>query len=368
MTLDVETVVIGAGVVGLAIARSLAQAGRDVLVVEQHDVFGTETSSRNSEVIHAGLYYPVGSLKAKLCVAGRLALYDYCKSHGVPHRRCGKWILAVDEEQQDTLITVQQQAAANGVVLAPLTARELAKMPELTAVGGLISPETGIVDSHQLMLALLGDLEDSGGRVAYRTPIEAGEVRGSGHRLRVGGELACELDCQQVVNAAGLHGIDLARRWSGFPQDRLPPFFLARGHYFTYQGKHPFSHLMYPVPEPGGLGVHLTLDMAGQARFGPDVQWISDLDYRVPAERRLQFAEAIQRWWPALDPERLQPAYAGIRPKLSGPGQPAADFFIEGPEEHGVPGIVHLLGIESPGLTASLAIAELVREKLQSGW
>jgi L-2-hydroxyglutarate oxidase LhgO len=365
MRMETDTVVIGAGAVGLATARALAQSGRDVLVLEQHDAFGMETSSRNSEVIHAGLYYPTGSLKARLCVAGRRALYDYCLSHGVPHHRCGKWLVATDEAQVDSLADLERQAAANGVELTPLSTSDLAAMPALKASGGLASPETGIVDSHQLMLALLGDLEDAGGRVVYRTPVETAEVRGQGHRLRVGGELACELDCDQVVNAAGLHGIGLARQWGGFPQSRLPPFHLARGHYFSYRGRHPFDRLIYPVPEPGGLGVHLTLDMAGQARFGPDVQWVDELDYRIPPDRQARFIEAIQRWWPALEPERLQPAYAGIRPKLSGPGEPAADFHVEGPEDHGIPGLVQLLGIESPGLTACLAIADLVREKLR---
>ena len=364
MRLEADTVVIGAGVIGLAVARALARAGRDVLVLERHDHFGSETSSRNSEVIHAGLYYPTGSLKARLCVAGRQALYDYCQSHGVPHRRCGKWIVAVDAAQQAALEALEGQATANGVPLKRLSRRALHEAPELAAVDGLESPETGIVDSHQLMLALIGDLEDAGGQVVYRTPVEAGAVKGQGHRLRVGGEMACELDCRQVVNAAGLHALTLARNWSGFPVSRLPNMHLARGHYFSYHGAQPFSRLIYPMPEPGGLGVHLTLDMAGQARFGPDVQWIDSLEYNIPPDRQAQFALAIRRWWPGLDPERLQPSYSGIRPKLSGPGDPAADFFIEGPGEHGVGGLVQLLGMESPGLTACLAIADLVQSKL----
>lgn len=365
--LETDTVVIGAGVVGLAVARALAQSGRDVLVLERHGAFGTETSSRNSEVIHAGIYYPPGSLKASLCLSGRRALYGYCESHGVPHQRCGKWILAVDAEQQQALAAIAAQAAANGVELMPLTGAALAAQPEIAAVAGLASPETGIVDSHQLMLALLGDLEDAGGRVVYRTEVESAESSGAGHCLRLGGDLSCLLECRQLVNAAGLDAHRLARNWGGLPQARLPSLYLARGHYFTYQGSHPFRRLIYPVPEPGGLGVHLTLDLAGQARFGPDVQWVDSLDYRIPPERQAQFAQAVQRWWPALEPDRLQPAYAGIRPKLSGPGQPAADFHIEGPEEHGLAGLVQLLGIESPGLTASLAIADLVLSKLEPG-
>lgn len=362
--LEADTVVIGAGVIGLAVARALAQSGRDVLVLEHHGGIGSETSSRNSEVIHAGIYYPTDSLKARLCVAGREALYRFCHTHGVPHRRCGKWLVAVDETQEEALVALQKQAHLNGVELAPLATAQLASVPGLAAIAALESPETGIVDSHQLMLALLGDLEDLGGRVVYHTPVEAAEALGQGHRLRVGGELACELDCEQVVNAAGLKGMALAHQWGGFPVDRLPRLFLARGHYFSYTGAHPFTRLIYPMPEPGGLGVHLTLDMAGQARFGPDVQWVDNVDYGIPPERQQQFADAIRRWWPDLDASRLQPAYSGIRPKLSGPGEPAADFQIEGPGDHGVPGLVQLLGIESPGLTASLAIADLVREKL----
>ena len=367
MRLDADTVVIGAGVVGLATARALAQSGRDVLVLEQHDTFGTETSSRNSEVIHAGIYYPTGSLKARLCVAGRRSLYSYCESHAVPYRRCGKWLVATDQSQFDALASLKEKAAENDVGLTPLSTERLASIPALSALGGLESPETGIVDSHQLMLALVGDLEDAGGRVVYRAPVEAAQVQLQGNRLRVGGDLSCEVDCRQVVNAAGLHGIALAQQWIGFPRSRIPTFHLARGHYFSYSGRHPFEHLIYPLPEPGGLGVHLTLDLAGQARFGPDVQWVDQLDYRIPADCRQRFVASIQRWWPTLKPSRLQPAYSGIRPKLSGPGEAAADFHIEGPEEHGIAGLVQLFGIESPGLTACLAIADLVRQKLDSG-
>lgn len=362
--LEAETVVIGAGVVGLAVARQLARSGRDVLVLEAAEVFGAGISSRNSEVVHGGLYYPTGSFKARLCVEGRKALYEYCRSHGVPHRRCGKWVVAVDQVQQASLAAIAEQASCNGVRLNNLTRQQLQSEPQLAAIAGLESPETGIVDSHQLMLALIGDLEDAGGRVAYRAPVTSAEAGTGGQRLRVGGKMACELACREVINAAGLQAHALAQAWEGYPKARLPALHLARGHYFSYQGAHPFSRLIYPVPEPGGLGIHLTLDMAGQARFGPDVQWIHSLDYRIPAERLGHFAAAIKRWWPEVDPQRLQPAYAGIRPKLSGPGEPAADFFIEGPEEHGLAGLVLLLGIESPGLTSCLAIAELVQQKL----
>ncbi|QCF26608.1 NAD(P)/FAD-dependent oxidoreductase [Hydrocarboniclastica marina] len=364
MKLEADTVVIGAGVVGLAIARALARDGRDVLVLEQQSAFGMGISSRNSEVIHAGLYYPEGSLKARLCTTGRRALYDYCASHGVPYRRCGKWVIATHPEQEPALAEVEQRAAANGVTLDRLSTRSRAAEPDLNIVAGLASPETGIIDSHQLMLALIGELEDAGGRVAYNAPVEFAEARGTGHLLRVGGELECEILCRQAVNAAGLNAAGLARQWGGFDKSRVPALHMARGHYFSYSGAHPFTRLIYPVPEPGGLGIHLTLDLAGQARFGPDVQWITQEDYQVPVDRAGHFRDSIAQWWRGFDPARLKPAYSGIRPKLSGPGKDPADFFIEGPEEHGIEGLVVLLGIESPGLTASLAISELVRDKL----
>lgn len=363
--LHADTVVIGAGVVGLAIARRLSGRGQDVIVVEAGDQFGEGMSSRNSEVIHGGIYYPTGSLKARLCVAGRQALYDYCRGFGVPHRRTGKWIIAQRENQHSALAAIQSQAMQNGVPLTWHDGPDLARvLPDVTATAALFSPETGIVSSHALMLSLLAELESSGGQLVCRTPVIGAASSDSGHRLVLGGKLPCELHARRVVNAAGLAAIPLAREWSGFPPEHCPQQFMARGCYFSYSGFHPFHSLIYPVPEPGGLGIHLTLDLAGAARFGPDVEWIDGEDYRVDPARLEAFAESIRHWWPALDSRRLQPAYAGIRTKLTGPGEPAADFRILDTSVHGVPGMVQLFGIESPGLTASLAIADHVADRL----
>lgn len=363
--LQADTVVIGAGVVGLAVASRLATLGQDVLVVESGDRFGEGMSSRNSEVIHGGLYYPTGSLKARLCVEGRQALYAYCQRFRVPHRRTGKWIIATDEHQHPALESIVQQAGRNGVPLSWHDGADLARsLPDVEASAALFSPETGIVDSHGLMLSLLAELESQGGHLVCRTPVLEVSSADSGHNLTLGGELPCRLDARRVVNAAGLSAISLARQWAGFPAQHCPPQYMARGCYFSYSGRHPFSSLIYPVPEPGGLGIHLTLDLAGGARFGPDVEWISAEDYRVDPARAQGFADAIRRWWPAFQSRRLQPAYAGIRTKLSGPGEPAADFQILDASVHGVPGLVHLFGIESPGLTASLAIADYVAHRL----
>lgn len=363
--LAVDTVVIGAGVVGLAVARVLAQRGQVVIVLEASDRFGEGLSSRNSEVIHAGIYYPEGSLKARLCVAGRRSLYDYCGRRGIGHRKCGKWIVGVGEEQAGRLELIRQQARRNGVELSWAgRGRLLRALPSVSAAAALYSPETGIVDSHQLMLALLADLETAGGQLICRAPILAARSDGAGHLLDVGGDMPCRVRAARVVNAAGLDAVPLARGWQGYDVACCPPLFYARGVYFSYGGRHPFRELVYPVPEPGGLGVHLTLDMAGQARFGPDVEWIDGPDYIVDPGRVTAFARAISQWWPALDPARLQPAYAGVRPKLSGPGEAAADFMIQDASVHQLPGLVHLFGIESPGLTACLAIADHVAELL----
>lgn len=363
--LKTQTVVIGAGVVGLATARALAKAGHDVIVLEGADRFGEGISSRNSEVIHAGIYYPEGSLKAKLCVRGRQRLYDYCLSHKVEHRKCGKWIVAADESQNGKLRDIQAAAARNGVELALHDGDEVAgDVPEIRASAGLWSPETGIIDSHGLMLSLLGELEDTGGQLVLRSPVVAAESGVHGHRLRLGGDNPLVLEAKHVINAAGLGAVPLAKSWVGLPEEHKPQQWLARGVYFSYRGRTPFKTLIYPVPEPGGLGVHLTLDLAGQARFGPDVEWIGKEDYTVDPGRQETFARGIRQWWPGLDPARLQPAYAGIRPKLAGPDGGFSDFRIEGPEEHGVQGLVNLFGIESPGLTSCLAIAEFVEELL----
>ncbi|TYC57944.1 NAD(P)/FAD-dependent oxidoreductase [Marinobacter sp. BW6] len=359
--LQTQTVVIGAGVVGLAIARALAIAGQEVIVLEGAGRFGEGISSRNSEVIHAGIYYPQGSLKAELCVEGRQRLYEYCRTHKVEHRKCGKWIVAADESQNGKLWDIQAAAARNGVELALHDADRITReIPEIRASSGLWSPETGIVDSHGLMLSLLGELEDAGGQLALRSPLVAAESGNHWHLLHVGGDHPLTLKAQNVINAAGLGAVPLANTWAGLPDEYKPKQWFARGVYFSYSGQTPFKTLIYPVPEPGGLGVHLTLDLAGQARFGPDVEWIDKEDYTVDSNRQETFASSIRQWWPGLDPARLQPAYAGIRPKLAGPEGGFADFRIDGPEDHGLPGLVNLFGIESPGLTSCLAIAERV--------
>lgn len=365
---EVDTAVIGAGAVGLAVARVLARAGREVVVLEAGDGFGEGISSRNSEVIHGGIYYPENSLKAQLCVAGRRQLYDYCESHKIGHRKCGKWIVACGEAQNPVLEGIQSRAAANGVSLVLQEGDSVARcLPALSVSAGLWSPQTGIVDSHGLMLALLGDLEDAGGALVLRSPVVHLESLGAAHTLQVAGATPCTLRVRNLVNAAGLGAVPLTRNWSGLPASQRLSQWFARGVYFSYSGHHPFTSLIYPIPEPGGLGVHLTLDLAGQARFGPDVEWISQEDYSVDPGRVHAFAAGIRQWWPGLEPQRLQPAYAGIRPKLKDARGGFSDFRIDGPEEHGVPGLVNLFGIESPGLTACLAIADLVKDKLNQG-
>lgn len=353
----VDVVVVGAGVVGLAVARQLALAGREVLVLERHSSFGEETSSRNSEVIHAGIYYPKNSLKAWACVRGKALLYEYCASHGVEHARCGKLIVACDADQADVLLSYEQAAAANGVSdLQRLDQAEcLALEPQVLACSGLLSPSTGIIDSHAFMLSLLGDFEAAGGLAVFRTTVTEVASVADGVELRAG-EMA--LRANWIINAAGLEAVALARQLT--PQ--VPTAHLAIGHYYSYTGSAPFSRLVYPVAEPGGLGVHVTLDLGGAVKFGPDVRWLEELDYAFDDSQRGSFVEAIQRYFPALEPDRLQPAYTGMRPKISGPGEPGADFRIDGPAEHGVAGVVNMLGIESPGLTASLALAEKVAD------
>lgn len=360
-TLSVDAVVIGAGVVGLAVARALALAGHDVFVLEAGERFGEGVSSRNSEVIHAGIYYPKDSLKARLCVQGRQRLYEYCEHRHVAHRKCGKWIVAVGANQMEELERIRGRAAANGVELELLGRDEArCRLPDLQISGALHSPETGIIDSHQLMLSLLADLETAGGQLICQAPVLSAVSRDGAHLLTVGGTVPCQLEARYVVNSAGLEAIPLATRWQGYPQSLCPTPYYARGVYFSYNGDHPFRELIYPLPEPGGLGIHLTLDLANQARFGPDVEWIERPDYTVDRARSEAFVTSVKPWWPGLNPQRLQPAYAGVRPKLSGPGEPAADFDIQGPFHHGVHGLVHLFGIESPGLTSCLSIADYV--------
>ncbi|WP_375594064.1 NAD(P)/FAD-dependent oxidoreductase [Algihabitans albus] len=363
----IDAVVIGAGVVGLAVARALALAGRDVLVLERAGEIGSETSSRNSEVIHAGIYYPSGSLKARTCVAGKLALYRYCKEHGVAHARCGKLIVATDAAQMPTLAQLKEKAAANGVPdLVWKTPEEVRDLePAVTCVGALLSPSSGIVDSHGLMLAYLGDAEAAGAMVAFHAPLQSAAVTPEGLRLEVGGEAPMTLLAETVVNAAGLSAVEIARRIEGLPKAAVPEAYFAKGSYYTLAGRSPFSRLIYPVPEAAGLGVHVTVDLGGAARFGPDVEWVGRPDdYDVDPARALAFYEAVRRYWPELPDAALQPGYAGIRPKLQAPGEAAKDFVVQGPECHGVPGLINLFGIESPGLTASLALAELTLETL----
>ncbi|MDO6823206.1 NAD(P)/FAD-dependent oxidoreductase [Marinobacter sp. 1_MG-2023] len=363
--LEVDTLVIGAGVVGLAVARTLARSGREVIVLEAGSRFGEGISSRNSEVIHAGIYYPQNSLKARLCVEGRRQLYDFCESHRVGYRKCGKWVIATNDAQNRLLEGIQLHAAANDVPLSLVGGKDVARqLPGVRVTAGLWSPETGILDTHGLMLALLGELEDAGGSLALHSPVERIESAGDYHLLQVAGASPCTLKVRSLVNAAGLGAVPLTRSWLGFPDEQRPSQWLARGVYFSYSGRHPFRNLIYPVPEPGGLGVHLTLDLAGQARFGPDVEWIEREDYSVDPERVGGFAAGIKQWWPGLEVGRLQPAYAGIRPKLKDAKGGFFDFRVDGPDEHGVPGLVNLFGIESPGLTSCLAIAGLVKNKL----
>ena len=363
-----DAVVIGAGVVGLAIGRALAQRGLETVVLERANAIGTGTSSRNSEVIHAGIYYPTGSLKARLCVAGRALLYAYCAAHGVAHRRCGKLLVASNEGQRDRLASIQAQAERNGVddlrALDAAAVRDLE--PALHAVAALLSPSTGIVDSHGLMLALQGDLEAAGGALALLSPVTAVAPEAGRLRVEVGGAAPMALSARVVVNAAGLWAPDLGATIAGQAPGTVPSARYAKGNYFSLAARAPFSHLIYPVPEAAGLGVHLTLDLAGQARFGPDVEWIAPatpdaIDYRVDPERAAGFEAAIRAYWPGLPANALQPAYSGVRPKLQAPGESAHDFVLQGPVAHGVAGLMNLYGIESPGLTASLAIgAEVV--------
>jgi L-2-hydroxyglutarate oxidase LhgO len=369
---QVDCVVIGAGVVGLAVARALAMAGREVLLLEAAAAIGTGTSSRNSEVIHAGLYYPPGSWKARLCVRGRELLYGYCAERGIAHRRCGKLIVATEAPQEPGLQALRQRAEACGVRdLQWLDANEARALePALRCSAALLSPSTGIVDSHGLMLSLQGEAEAHGAMLALLSPLQRLRRAGAGFELDVGGAEPMRLRARSVVNSAGLHAVALAAAFDGLPPMHLPPSHWARGHYFACPGKPAFTRLIYPMPDEAGLGVHVTLDLGGQMRFGPDVQWVprtalGDEDYQVDPARAQPFAAAIRRYWPALPDDALQPAYAGIRPKICGPGEAAADFLIQGPAEHGVAGLVNLFGIESPGLTASLALAEQVAQVLR---
>ena len=359
---EVDCVIAGAGVVGLAIARALSARGREVLILEGEDAFGTVTSARNSEVIHAGIYYPKDSFMARFCVAGRRELYAYLQERGIAHRNCGKLIVATSDAEVDQLAAIKGRAEANGVEgMRVLSAEEARAMePALACKGAVLSQTTGIIDSHAYMLALLGDAEAQGATLACRAPVVGGRIGDEGIELQIGGADPMSLRARLFINAAGLQAPALARSLTGMPADHVPGTWWAKGNYFTLTGRSPFSRLIYPVPVPGGLGTHLTLDLAGQARFGPDVEWIERIDYEVNPRRGDSFYAAIRRYWPDLPDDALQPAYSGIRPKIVPPGAPAQDFVIQGEAMHGVRGLVNLFGIESPGLTASLAIAEHV--------
>ncbi len=363
---QVDVVVAGAGVVGIAVARALAHAGRDVLVLDAAAAIGTEVSSRNSEVIHAGIYYPTDSLMAQLCVQGRRMLYQFCDTHGVAYRKCGKLIVATSTEEDTKLDGIKARAEANGVegmrVLTAAEARELE--PNLQCTSALLSPETGILDSHGYMLALQGEAEAAGAMFVFHAPLLSGRAVDGGVEIAVGGAEPMSLRCRTLINAAGLGATKLARAIDGMPSQLVPGTYYAKGNYFTLTGRAPFSRLIYPVPVAGGLGVHLTIDLGNQARFGPDVEWIDTLDYRVDPSRSDSFYAAIRRYWPELPDGALQPGYAGIRPKITAKGAPAADFVVQPPNVHGVPGLVNLFGIESPGLTSAIALAALVAERV----
>ncbi len=365
---QIECVIVGAGVVGLAIARRLARAGREVVVLEATEAIGTGTSSRNSEVIHAGIYYAAGSMMARMCVSGKAALYAYCRDHGIPHRNCGKLIVATRPEEADKLQSIRTRASANGVddlqFLSGTEARALE--PALACRAALLSPSTGIVDSHALMLSLRGEAEAAGAAFAFHAPLSQARVKRDGIEIDVGGEAPMSLQCRLLINAAGLGATTVARRIDGMPPGLIPPAYLAKGNYFSCSARSPFSRLIYPVPEPGGLGVHLTLDLAGQAKFGPDVEWIDSIDYTVDPARVEKFYPAIRRYWPGLPDGALTPGYAGIRPKIVPPAVAVQDFVIQNGRVHGVAGLINLFGIESPGLTSCLAIADHVAALAQA--
>ena len=379
---SVETVVIGAGVVGLAVARALALAGHEVMVIEREAAIGQGVSSRNSEVVHGGLYYATGSLKAQLCVRGKEMLYAYCTERGLPIERCGKLIVATDESQLAKLEKIEAQAHANGVPVHRLSREQARKLePQLECIAALHSPTTGIVSSHDLMTSLRGDLENAGGIVALATEVtqveflkQKGQIAGvlsarSAMNSGVSSD-SVEISFQHLINASGLSAPMLARRMQGLAAAHIPQEHYAKGNYYSLNGKAPFKHLIYPIPEAAGLGVHLTVDLGGQAKFGPDVQWLegitdhAQIDYSVDPRRADAFYAEVRKYWPGLQDGQLTPSYSGVRPKISSPTEPAADFLISGPAQHGIAGLVNLFGIESPGLTSSLAIGEHVVDLL----
>lgn len=365
---QIDCAVIGAGVVGLAIARALAAAGREVVILEAESSIGNHTSSRNSEVIHAGIYYPTGSLRARMCLAGKHALYRYCASHGIAHRRITKVIVATADDEIPTLHKYKQQAERNGVDdLRWLSREEVNTLePNVVAVAGMLSPSTGIIDSHGLMLAYQGDAEDRGAVVAFESPVTGVAVTSNGTILEIGGREAVKVRARMVVNAAGLRAPSIARSIAGIRNDTIPPEHYCKGHYYVLSGAAPFGRLIYPVGSGLWHGVHVTLDLGGQVKFGPDLQWLDSVDYSFDESRADSFYRAIRHYYPALADGSLQPGYTGIRPKVTAQGEPAADFMIHGPETHGIEGLVNLFGIESPGLTSSMAIADHVKALLRA--
>jgi len=361
-----QLLVVGAGVVGLAIARTAALAGHDVTVAEMTGGIANGVSSRNSEVIHAGLYYPTGTLRAIHCVRGRRMLYDFCASHDVAHRKCGKLVVATSDAELAKVETIAAQALANGVEGTEMIGGNAARAmeAELSCIGALWSPETGIIDSHGFMRALWGELEDRGGMIAFETPVERMSFKAAQWHVQFGGREAGVAQFDAVVNAAGLGAQGLAKRIDGYPAEKVPRLVFGKGNYFGYAGRPAFSRLIYPTPIDGGLGVHVTLDLAGRMRFGPDVEWITEENYAVDPSRADSFYARVRTYWPGLPDNSLVPDYAGIRPKLRGPGEGQADFMIATPAEHGLPRLVNLFGIESPGLTTSLSLAEDVMKEL----
>lgn len=370
----IDCAVVGAGVIGLAVAREMAMAGQETIVIERASLIGSETSSRNSEVIHAGLYYPTGSLKARLCVAGKKRLYQYAAERGIRTLNCGKLVVATSADENAQLLALKEKAEANGVPEVEIwpAERAIELEPELYCTSALWSSTTGVVDSHSLMLAFQGDLEDHGGFVALNAPVEQVEVRDGGFVIDVGGAEPLTLFADRLINATGLHAPKFARQMRGLDQEHVPQEHFCKGNYYGLPGKSPFGRLIYPLPRTGGLGVHVTVDLGGQCRFGPDTEWIDpgdpdNIDYDVELARADVFYDAVRRYWPGLADGALVPGYAGVRPKICGPGEPAADYMIAGPQTHGVGGLVNLFGIESPGLTSSMAIAEEVRVRLGQG-
>ena len=365
--MDFDSIVIGAGVVGLAVARALALSGRSVIVLEKNSRIGEETSSRNSEVIHAGIYYPKDSMKAKMCVEGKKLLYAYCRDRNIEHKNTGKLIVASSDDQVPALHDIMQKGLDNGVDdLRLVNQDELEELePELKAVQAIMSPSTGIIDSHGLMLSLLGDLENAGSALCLRSPVEKIETIPGGFEVFVGGDEPCSVTAKEVINCGGLHARNVSLCFGSLDSSTVPPAYYSRGCYFTMSGPNPFKRLVYPIPDNEGLGIHLTIDLQGCARFGPDTEWVTDLDYTVDPQRSALFYKAIRTYFPRLEDGALQPGYSGIRPKVTGPFESAGDFVIQTDDEHGQEGFVALYGIESPGLTSCLAIANFILEKLE---